>query len=166
MKGLFRKLKMFLRRMKDAIVELFTGKEPKVEEETVEAEIVKRKEDNSFVDWIEEIGRKIGKNIKKGIDYAVDHPLKAMAAITGVSFTFNTFCSTIGTLRKNIIDPSRRYVEEKQNKYRIYDNKNFGQYWVTNRPMTDIDKQWITRHCKETGIDMGEYLHNIGLLTA
>lgn len=161
---MFKRLKKFFKNIWKAIKELFTGSEETAKEE-VQAEIVKPKNENSFGAWLKKIGSKIGQNIKTAIEWAVDNPGKALAAMTASSVGIGAVLTTVERFRKIFVDPAKRHIAEDQERYKIYDHR-YGRKWVCNRPLTEVDKQWVIRHCREYNVDMGEYLQQIGWLAA
>lgn len=164
---MFKKIGKFFKAIWKAIKDLFKkeSENSEAEEENVQAEIVKPKNENSFGAWLKKIGKKMGENIKNAVEWAVDHPGKAMAAITASSVGLGAVLTTVERMKRLFVDPAKRHIAEDQEKYKIYDHR-VGRKWITNRPMSEVDKQWITRHCQEYDIGMGEYLQQMGWLAA
>lgn len=162
MKTFWKKLKRFFKQIGQAFKDLFTKEISDEEEETVKAEVVKPKTRSAFGEWVHGLGIKMGENLKKGIEYLVDNPMKAIAWLTLPSAGLGVILTTLERSKKLFVDPMKDRIKEHEDKYKIYE-PGIG-YWKTNRPMSDSDKQWIKYHCQTNNIRMSEYLHNLGWL--
>ena len=165
LKRLWKRLKRFFSRIKDAVVELFTGElkeEATNKTESVEAEIVGAKK-SEFGAWLRTIGGKMGRAIKKQVEDFAEHPtfggLK-LALTTGV---MGITCGGISKIFRFFSTPMGKALEQKEKACSIYDNQ-LHTTWKTNRPITDAERNNIMLTCRQNRWNIGEYLKWMGLL--
>ena len=166
LKRLWKRLKRFFSRIKDAVVELFTVEvsgEATNEGETVKAEIVGEKPKSEFGAWVRKIGSTMGKAIKKQVEDFAEHPtfggLK-LALTTGV---MGLTCGGISKIFRFFSTPMGKALEQKEKACSIYDNQ-LHTTWKTNRPITDAERNNIMLTCRQNHWNIGEYLKWMGLL--
>lgn len=168
LKNLWKRLKRFFGKIKDAFVELFTGEitEETTENgengESVKAEIVGEKK-SEFGAWIKQIGSTMGRNIKKQIeDFAANPPVGGLKmAVTTI--IMGATCGGVGKILRFFSTPMGKALEQKEKACSIYDDRTHAT-WRTNRPLTPSERNNIMLTVRKNQWNMGEYLKWMGLL--
>ena len=161
LKRLWKRLKRFFSRIKDAVVELFTGEEPKTE--IVEAVVVEPKEKSEFGKWVKSIGSKMGNAIKKQIEDFAEHPTFGGLKIAFTTGLMGIACGGVGKIFSFFATPVGKALEQKEKACTIYDDR-YHATWRTNRPLTPSERNDIMLTVRKNKWNMGEYLKWMGLL--
>lgn len=161
LKRLWKRLKRFFGRLKDAVVELFTGEEPKTE--TVEAVIVEPKEKSEFGKWIKGIGSKMGNFWKKQIEDFAENPITGTAKLTALTAALAIPLSFLEKIKRLFVNPLAKSLEKREKMYDLYDHQ-WGMHWKLNKPLSPEEKNRIMLICRGNKWDVGTYLAKMGLL--
>lgn len=161
LKRLWKRLKRFFGRIKDAVVELFTGEEPKTE--TVEAVIVEPKEKSEFGKWVKSIGSKMGNFWKKQIEDFAENPITGTAKLTALTAALAIPLSFLEKIKRLFVNPLAKSLERREKMYDLYDHQ-WGMHWKLNKPLSPEEKNRIMLICRGNKWDVGTYLAKMGLL--
>jgi len=161
LKKLWRRLKRFFGRIKDAVVELFTGEEPRTE--TVEAVIVEPKEKSEFGKWVKDIGSKMGNFWKKQIEDFAENPITGTAKLTALTAALAIPLSFLEKIKRLFVNPLAKSLERREKMYDLYDHQ-WGMHWKLNKPLSPEEKNRIMLICRGNKWDVGTYLAKMGLL--
>jgi hypothetical protein len=165
LKRLWKRLKRFFSRIKDAVVELFTGELPEEtanKEEPIKAEIVGEKK-SEFRAWVKKIGGKMGSGIKKQIEDFAEHPTFGGLKIALTTGFMGIACGGASKIFRFFATPMGKALEQKEKACSIYDDRNHAT-WRTNRPLTPSERNNIMLTVRKNNWNMGEYLKWMGLL--
>lgn len=160
-KRLWKRLKRFFGRIKDAVVELFTGEEPRTE--TVEAVIVEPKEKSEFGKWVKDIGSKMGNFWKKQIEDFAENPITGTAKLTALTAALAIPLSFLEKIKRLFVNPLAKSLERREKMYDLYDHQ-WGMHWKLNKPLSPEEKNRIMLICRGNKWDVGTYLAKMGLL--
>lgn len=167
LKRLWKRLKRFFSRIKDAVVELFTGE---LKEETttndgepVKAEIVGEKPKSEFGAWLRTIGGKMGNFWKKQIEDFAENPIAGTAKLTALTAALAIPLSFLEKVKRLFVNPLAKSFEKREKMYDLYDHQ-WGMHWKVNRPLSPEDKNRIMLNCRRNKWDVGTYLAQQGLL--
>lgn len=161
LKRLWKRLKRFFGRIKDAVVELFTGEEPRTE--TVEAVIVEPKEKSEFGKWVKDIGSKMGNFWKKQIEDFAENPITGTAKLTALTAALAIPLSFLEKIKRLFVNPLAKSLERREKMYDLYDHQ-WGMHWKLNKPLSPEEKNRIMLICRGNKWDVGTYLAKMGLL--
>lgn len=165
LKNLWKRLKRFFGRIKDAFVELFTGEvteETTENGESVKAEIVGEKK-NEFIAWVKKIGSTMGKGIKKQIEDFAEHPTFGGLKIALTTGLMGFACGGVSKIFSFFSTPMGKALAQKEKACSIYDDRTHAT-WRTNRPLTPSERNNIMLTVRKNQWNMGEYLKWMGLL--
>jgi hypothetical protein len=165
LKRLWKRLKRFFSRIKDAVVELFTGELPEEtanKEETIKAEIVGEKK-SEFGAWVRKIGGNMANFWKKQIEDFAENPITGTAKLTALTAALAIPLSFLEKIKRLFVNPLAKSLERREKMYDLYDHR-WGMHWKLNKPLSPEEKNRIMLICRGNKWDVGTYLAKMGLL--
>ena len=174
---IFKSLRTFFGRIKDAFKELFGIDKADKTVEVREYERETRNDDGDVISvervkvinpngtW-KDLGNKFKNKVMEGANYILDNPKKAFAWITAGGFGLGAVLSAMERCKKIFIDPIERRRERREESKVIYDNygSKYGRArYSLKRPLRGYEQNYVNAETAK-GRSMVDVLQELRVL--